>query len=97
MIRDCTGACSPVRVVPDPIRGGDNVLVMCEVLNPDGTPHETNTRAGLRELLTPDVIEQECLYGFEQVRTFEILTALTEIHVLRAMRPLIVKRYAICL
>lgn len=58
---------SPCRVVPDPIRGGDNVLIMCEVLNPDGTPHETNTRAQLRELLTPHVIEQECLYGFEQV------------------------------
>lgn len=55
-------------MVPDPIRGGDNVLIMCEVMNPDGTPHETNTRAALRELLTPDIIEQECLYGFEQVR-----------------------------
>jgi len=36
---------NPVKVVPDPIRGGEDVLVMCEVLNVDMTPHETNTRA----------------------------------------------------
>ena len=41
----------PVRVVPDPIRGGGNLLVLCEVFNPDGKPHETNTRAHLREVL----------------------------------------------
>ena len=35
----------PVYSCPDPIRGGDNVLVMCEVLLPDMTPHSTNTRA----------------------------------------------------
>ena len=34
----------PVKVVPDPIRGGEDVLVMCEVLNTDMTPHESNTR-----------------------------------------------------
>lgn len=30
---------------PDPIRGGDNVLVMCDVLDSDHVPHITNTRA----------------------------------------------------
>ena len=35
----------PVFSCPDPIRGGDNMLVMCEVLLPDMTPHPTNTRA----------------------------------------------------
>src|SRR6188768_29512 len=34
----------PVFSCPDPIRGGDNILVMCEVLYIDMTPHETNTR-----------------------------------------------------
>ena len=29
----------PVFSCPDPIRGGDDVLVMCEVLNIDMTPH----------------------------------------------------------
>ena len=29
----------PVFVCPDPVRGGDSKLVMCEVLLPDMTPH----------------------------------------------------------
>jgi glutamine synthetase len=36
---------NPVFVCPDPLRGGDNKLVMCEVLLTDMTPHPTNTRA----------------------------------------------------
>src|ERR671910_473638 len=35
----------PVFSCPDPIRGGDNKLVLCEVLLIDMTPHPTNTRA----------------------------------------------------
>ena len=35
----------PVFSCPDPIRGGDNKLVMCEVLLTDMSPHPTNTRA----------------------------------------------------
>ena len=32
----------PVHVIQDPDRfGGNGWLVMCEVLNPDGTPHES--------------------------------------------------------
>ena len=38
----------PVFSCPDPIRGGDNKLVMCEVLLPDMTPHPTNTRCAAR-------------------------------------------------
>ncbi len=34
----------PVASYPDPIRGGDDVLVMCEVMLVDGKPHPTNTR-----------------------------------------------------
>jgi glutamine synthetase len=59
----------PVFSCPDPIRGGDDVLVMCEVLLTDMTPHPTNTRA----LLTP-VAErfaaQEPIFGIEQEYTF---------------------------
>ena len=36
---------NPVFTCPDPIRGGNNILVMCEVLLPDMTPHPSNTRA----------------------------------------------------
>ena len=37
----------PVFHCPDPIRGGHNVLVMCEVWGADDKPHPTNTRAAL--------------------------------------------------
>ena len=32
----------PVYKISDPIRGGHDILVMCEVLNADGSLHETN-------------------------------------------------------
>ncbi|MCO4763787.1 MAG: glutamine synthetase beta-grasp domain-containing protein [Myxococcales bacterium] len=35
----------PVFTCPDPIRGGADILVLCEVYNTDGTPHESNMRA----------------------------------------------------
>src|SRR5215204_1859486 len=35
----------PVFVCPDPIRGGHDVLVMCEVYGGDGKAHPSNTRA----------------------------------------------------
>lgn len=58
-----------VKVVPDPIRGGNDVLALCEVLNTDMTPHESNTRA-------PAVAayekykDQEPWFGMEQEYTF---------------------------
>src|SRR4029077_11102742 len=36
----------PVALFPDPART-NGVLVMCEVLQPDGTPHPSNTRADI--------------------------------------------------
>jgi hypothetical protein len=36
---------NPVASFADPLRGPKDVLVMCEVLNPDMSPHDTNTRA----------------------------------------------------
>lgn len=68
--------CSPVCVVPDPIRGEDNVLVLCEVFYPDGTPHETNTRAKLEALMDDKVRKAACLFGFEQASLF-----MTPLHV----------------
>lgn len=59
----------PVNSVPDPIRGGNNVLVLCEVLNPDGTPHATNTRRLVADILSPEVLAEETLFGFEQEYT----------------------------
>ncbi len=59
----------PVCVVPDPIRGGDDKLVLCEVLYTDMTPHESNTRAPLR-LLAEGFEHHEALFGIEQEYTF---------------------------
>lgn len=59
----------PVKVVPDPIRGGDDVLVLCEVLYIDMTPHDTNTRAALRAV-DEQFADQEPLFGIEQEYTF---------------------------
>jgi glutamine synthetase len=36
---------NPVLAVPDPIRGGNNVIVMTETLLTDMTPHPSNTRS----------------------------------------------------
>lgn len=41
----------PVFVTNDPIRGENNKLVFCEVLNPDGTPHSSNKRTILESFL----------------------------------------------
>ena len=58
----------PVCIKPDPIRGGDNILVMCEVMNPDGTEHSTNTRAHLKNVAEKHSGE-EAWFGIEQEYT----------------------------
>jgi glutamine synthetase len=50
----------PVFICPDPTRIGAGFLVMCEVLNADGTPHESNGRA------TIDDEDNDFWFGFEQ-------------------------------
>jgi glutamine synthetase len=59
----------PVFTCPDPIRGGDDVLVLCEVLYTDMTPHETNTRS-LCEQVATKYADQEPWFGIEQEYTF---------------------------
>ncbi|HZQ26392.1 MAG TPA: glutamine synthetase [Acidimicrobiales bacterium] len=59
----------PVYSCPDPIRGGDNVLVLAEVLLTDMTPHPTNTRAELVEVVER-FASQEPWFGIEQEYTF---------------------------
>ena len=60
---------NPVKVVPDPIRGGDDVLVMTEVQLTDFTPHPTNTRAAL-VAAAEKFADQEPWFGIEQEYTF---------------------------
>ena len=59
----------PVRVVRDPIRGGSNILVLCEVMHANGKPHETNHRAALRDVLDRGAERENAWFGFEQEYT----------------------------
>ena len=59
----------PVAVYPDPIRGGDDVLVMCEVLLIDMSPHPSNTRAACVEVFEK-FKDQDPWFGIEQEYTF---------------------------
>lgn len=54
----------PACVVPDPLRE-DCYLVLCEVMNPDGTPHKSNKRAILRETEHTGSLS-DSWWGFEQ-------------------------------
>ncbi|MCX7126292.1 MAG: glutamine synthetase beta-grasp domain-containing protein [Gammaproteobacteria bacterium] len=58
----------PVFFTRDPLLDEGNYLVLCEVMNPDGTPHITNKRAKLRKLMG-EVAKQEPWFGFEQEYT----------------------------
>lgn len=59
----------PVFTCPDPIRGGDDVLVLCEVYTSDGKPHATNTRAPLAKS-AKKYAKWETWFGLEQEYTF---------------------------
>ncbi|HUG88265.1 MAG TPA: glutamine synthetase GlnII [Actinomycetota bacterium] len=59
----------PVFVCDDPIRGGGDKLVLCEVLYTDMTPHKTNTRAAC-VAAAEKYADQEPLFGIEQEYTF---------------------------
>ena len=58
----------PVMTVPDPLRGGENLLVMCEVLKTDLTPHATNTRRACLET-AEEYSSFEPWFGIEQEYT----------------------------
>ena len=60
---------SPVCTVPDPIRGGNDLLVLCEVLLIDMTPHPTNSRAKCAAI-SEKYADQEPWFGIEQEYTF---------------------------
>jgi len=58
----------PVRSVIDPFRGPNDLLVLCEVIGPDGKPGRTNHRAELAKV-SKSCEEDHCLFGFEQEYT----------------------------
>lgn len=60
----------PVFMCDDPFRGGLHKLVLCEVLNADGSPHETNTRHTLTEQFpSSGDKDEESWFGWEQEYT----------------------------
>ena len=60
----------PVFTCPDPIRGGDDILVLCDVLIPETMePHPTNTRAACAEV-AEKYASFDPWFGMEQEYTF---------------------------
>jgi glutamine synthetase len=55
----------PVSMYRDPFRRYLNQIVMCEVLNSDGSPHKSNTRRGLEEINKAN-LKERALFGIEQ-------------------------------
>jgi glutamine synthetase len=58
----------PVFITNDPFRE-NSFLVLCEVLNPDGTPHETNKRNALVERVKEMGLDNSDWFGWEQEYT----------------------------
>lgn len=58
----------PVFVCDDPLRAPGDKLVLCEVLNIDGTPHATNTRSLLRKTVDQHG-DADPWFGIEQEYT----------------------------
>ena len=65
-LKDSDRILKPARLYKNPFSEG-NYMVLCEVMNPDGTPHETNMRHLLAEQLKDG---DTTLFGFEQEYTF---------------------------
>jgi len=59
----------PVFVCPDPIRGGDNKLVLCEVMLVNGQPHVSNMRRANVDM-AKRFEEFDTWFGIEQEYTF---------------------------
>jgi len=58
----------PVFYIPDPIKKTPNILVMCEVLNSDSTPHPSNARHILAQV-AEKYKDHEPWFGIEQEYT----------------------------
>ncbi|CAO3642365.1 unnamed protein product [Cunninghamella echinulata] len=55
----------PVALYNDPFRGGDNKFAICELFNPDGTPHKTNHRHKAAKIMTLHA-DAKPWFGIEQ-------------------------------
>jgi len=62
----------PVFTCPDPLRGGGDILVLCEVYNADGSASSSNNRAAA-VATAEKYADQEPLFGIEQEYTMMTL------------------------
>ena len=60
---------NPVWACHDPLRGGRNILVLCDVYVPGGLPHSSNKRYDC-ENISAEYEKEECWFGLEQEYTF---------------------------
>lgn len=58
----------PAAMYPDPFRRGDNIIVLAECWNPDGTPNKTNYRHECAKLMEAHK-DQHIWFGIEQEYT----------------------------
>jgi glutamine synthetase len=63
--RDSEVYMMPKKVISDPLRGGMNVLVLCDTWNPDGSPGNTNFRDGAEKVFNA-CTHEEPWFSFEQ-------------------------------
>ncbi|KAH8920470.1 putative GLN1-glutamate--ammonia ligase [Atractiella rhizophila] len=60
----------PAAVFKDPFRRGDNILVLAETYNADGTPNRTNYRYSAKKVMDqPETKKEEPWFGIEQEYT----------------------------
>lgn len=55
----------PRKMIPDPFRGGNNILVLCDTWKPDGTPANTSFRSDCEKILE-QCVEEEPWFAMEQ-------------------------------
>merc|ERR1712072_1538991 len=58
----------PVRIYKDPFRGGNNIIVMCSTMTPQGVPLATNHRAAAEKVFEA-VKNEHPWFGIEQEYT----------------------------
>ncbi|KKK26197.1 glutamine synthetase [Aspergillus rambellii] len=58
----------PIAIFPDPFRRGDNILVLCETWDSDGTPNKFNYRHECNRLMETHA-KEEFWFGLEQEYT----------------------------
>lgn len=66
---------NPVKLFYNPFVGNgrqdiQSFIVLCEVFHPDGTPHESNSRAKLREIFDTHEDTETTIFGVEQEYVF---------------------------